>query len=48
MGYCIARRRIVGPHMDCEYYQLKTADRVATMNNKLYGQIDEGMEDADF
>lgn len=48
MGYCIARRRIVGPHQDCEFYQLRTADRVATMNNKLYGRIDDSAEEMDF
>ncbi len=48
MGYCIARHRIVSPHLECEYYQLRTADRVATLNNRLYGQIDDSMEEMDF
>lgn len=47
MGYCIARRKIVGPHLECEFYLLKTADRVASMNTKLYGSMD-GMTEEDF
>lgn len=48
MGYCMARNRIVGPHYECEYFQLKTADRVAQMNRRIYGELDSDFEDADF
>jgi hypothetical protein len=48
MGYCIARNKIVGPHYECEYFQLRTADRVASMKRKIYGEIDEEMDEFGF
>jgi len=48
MGYCIARRKVVGPHTECEYYQLRTADSVASLNRKIYGNFEENMDDMEF
>ncbi len=49
MGYCLSRKRMVGPHYECEFYQLKTPERMAVMNRKLYGSTDDyGAEDMEF
>ncbi|MEM3852245.1 MAG: hypothetical protein QXP70_04515 [Methanomassiliicoccales archaeon] len=45
MGYCIAKKMIVGPHYRCDFYKLKTADRVASMRRELYGELDPDGED---
>ncbi|MBX8634508.1 MAG: hypothetical protein M1422_03765 [Candidatus Thermoplasmatota archaeon] len=45
MGYCIAKKKNVGPHYECDLFQPRTPEATALMNSRIYGAYEENSGD---